>query len=371
MKKFFVRTISLALVVFTLFSMTSCGKKGAAMKIGREKMTEQMYAYLMSCYRPYWLYSFNREDNAEFWNSSTADVTVKDYLQDVTLTAIKSKLAAAYLFEEYDLQLTDAMEKEIESLVKNLLLGVGGEAALKEDPLMDELNMDIDDMEDIFRLNAKAEMLQTYLYGDQGIEKVTNEEMDNYYKTNYYRYQHLYIMDVDFVRDENGNIVYDEDKVAKWEEISEERWDEKFEMGKSLLERAEKGEDFEQLIKDYTEEIGWEKYPYGHYICATSATESNYFPDILENVKVTEIGGVRLFRSDYGLHLIKRLELDEKGYEHEENADDFADLYDMVVENKFKDRLAKEFEKITINQKIIDKYPINQVPYSESWTYVF
>ncbi len=371
MKKFFIRAASVILALFTVFSFTACGKRGTAMKIGNEKMTEQMFAYLMSCYRPYWLYSFNREDNAEFWSSSANGVTVKDYLQDVTLTAIKSKLTAAYLFDEYDLTLTDAMEKEIQTLVNNLLLGVGGEASFKEDPLMDELNMDIDDMEDIFRLNAKAEMLQAYLYGEQGPDKITAEDLNSYYDANYYRYQHLYIMDVDFVRDENGNIVYDENNAAKWEEISDERWDEKFELGKSLLERAENGEDFEQLIKDHTEEIGWEKYPYGHYICTTSATESNYFPDILENVKVTEIGGVRLFRSDYGLHLIKRLELDEKGYEHKENETDFADLYDLVTENKFKDRLAKEFEKITVDQKIIDKYPINEVPYSESWTYVF
>ncbi len=369
--KILMRISAMALACIMMLSFASCASGGTAMKLGGEKMSEQMYAYLMSCYRPYWLNMFGRDDDDEFWNGEADGVTVKEYLQAVTETAIKSKLAAAYLFDEYGLTLSAEKEKEVQSLISGLLLGVGGEEALEEDEVMQQLGMDIDDMEDIFILNAKAEALQDYLYGENGTDKVTQEETDNYYNKNYYRYNHLYIMDVDFVRDEDGEIVFDEDGVAKWEEIDDERWDEKFEGAKELLQRAKDGEDFDKLIEEYSEEIGKEKYPYGHYVNASAATEDTYFPDILDNVKLLEVGGVTLFRSDYGLHLIKRLELDEKGYEHEENEDDFADMQELIIDEKYKERLSAEFSKIKIDQKIIDKYPINEVVYSNSWTYVF
>ncbi len=370
MKKNIMRALAIVLSVFLTVSLVSCSKTKTAMKIGGVKLSEQEFAYLMSCYRPYWINQFGSVDNEEFWSSQADGVTVKDYLQDVTMTAIKSKLTAAYLFDEYKLTLSAEKEKEVKTIVNNLLLGVGGEEALEQDSLMVQLGMKLEDLEKIFLMNAKAEALQDYLYGEEGIDVVTSAERDAYYQNNYYRYLHLYIMDVDFVRDDDGDIVYEEG-VAKWEEISDERWDEKFELAKSLQQRAENGEDFEKLMVDYTEEIGYEKYPYGHYVCGVSANENNYFPEILENVKLTEIGGVRLFRSDYGLHLIKRLELDDKGYEHEENEDDFSDFVDLVTEEKYKKRLSDEFDKIKINEDIINKYPIDQVSYSEFWTNVF
>lgn len=365
-----VKTVLCVVLAVTLLAFSSCSNK-SAMKAGKVKLSESMYAYFMSCYRPYWINLYASADTEEFWNSELNGVTVKEYLQDVTLTAIKSKLAAAYLFDEYGLKVTDAKKQEVEALIDGMVLGVGEESVFEQDSLMVELGVDRSVMTEIFLLNAKSEMLEDYLYGESGIDVVNSGDRTAYYNENYVRYKHLYIMDVDYVLDEDGKLQYDENGYAIWEEISDERWEEKFELAKQLKERAESGEDFDKLIEEYTEELGHENYPYGHYICTASATENTYFPEILTNVKATSIGSFMLFRSDYGLHLIQRLELDEGAYEREENEIDFSDFEDLVQEHKYKNRLAECFDKIKINEDIINKYQINTVSYSNTWTYVF
>lgn len=376
MKKIITKTICAVLITVMLTSCVSCAKikkmfGDYAMQIGSVTMEEETFAYYMSCYRPYWIYSFGEDDTEEFWNSESNGVTVADYLQDVTMTAIKSKLVAEYLFDEYHLTLTDAKKKEAQSMIDGLLLGIGGEEEFEKDELMKELGLTVDDMYDIFLANAKAEAVQDYLYGETGKEIVTAEDRNAYYNENYCRYKQIYIMDVDFVRDENGKIKFDKDGYAVTEPISDERWDEKFSLAQSLLERAENGEDFDDLLIEHTEELSFDKYPYGHYFNKLTTSQDNYFPDILNAVTDMEIGEYRLIKSDYGLHLISRIELDGEGYEHTENTDDFVNFDELVEEEKYKNKLMSYYDKIAVNDKVVSKYPIDEVIYSESWTYLF
>lgn len=371
-KKFFLCIISAVLSAFMIFSLASCSLFGSsAMKIGSVSMSEEVYAYYMSCYRPYWIYTFGEDDTEEFWASSSNGVTVAEYLQDVSLTAIKTKLVAEYLFEENRLTLSDAKEAEIQTMIDGLLLGIGGKEEFEKDELMKELGLTVDDMYDIFRIDAKAQAVQDYLYGESGKEVVNAADRNEYYRENYCRYKQVYIMDVDFVYDEDGKIKYDKDGYAITEELTDERWEEKFTHAQSLLERAENGEDFDELIIENTEELSYDKYPYGHYFNKLTTSSDNYFSDISDTVMDMETGEVRLIKSNYGLHLIQKLELDENGYDHTENTEDFKNFNELVEEEKFKKKLMGYFDDITVDEEIIGKYPIDKVIYSESWTYMF
>ncbi len=372
MKNFLRQIICTALCALMIFSLISCSLfKGDALEIGSVSMSEEVYAYYMSCYRPYWIYTFGEDDTEEFWSSSSGGVTVAEYLQDVSLTAIKTKLVAEYLFEENRLTLSDAKKQEIDSIISGLLLGIGGEEEFKKDELMQKLGLTVDDMREIFLKDAKAEAVQDYFYGESGKEVVNASDRDAYYNENYYRYKQVYIMDVDFVYDENGKIKFDKDGYAVTEELTDERWEEKFTHAQSLLERAEGGEDFDALIVENTEELSYDKYPYGHYFNKLTTNSDNYFSDISDTVADMKTDEVRLIKSNYGLHLIKKLPLDEKGYEHTENKDDFKNFGELVEEEKFKKKLMSYFDKIEVDEDIIAKYPINEVIYSESWTYMF
>ncbi len=372
MKKLLRSFVCTSLVALMIFALASCSLFGSdALTIGSTSMSEEIYAYYMSCYRPYWIYTFGEDDTEEFWSSSSNGVTVAEYLQDVSLTAIKTKLVAEYLFEENRLTLTDAKKNEIQSMLDGLLLGIGGEEEFNKDELMQQLGLTIDDMYNIFLTDAKAQAVQDYFYGESGKEVVNASDREAYYNENYYRYKQVYIMDVDFVYDENGNIKFDSNGYAVTEELTDERWEEKFTHAQSLLERAENGEDFDTLIVENTEELSYDKYPYGHYFNKLTTNSDNYFSDISDTVADMEINEVRLIKSNYGLHLIQKLALDKGGYSHTENADDFKDFDELVEEDKFKKKLMSYFDKIEIDEEIIAKYPINEVIYSESWTYVF
>ena len=108
MKNIFRSALCIALCVPLLTSLCSCASLKRlfgdyALQLGSVTMDEEIYAYYMSCYRPYWIYTFGEDDTEQFWSSSSNGITVSDYLQDVSLTAIKSKLVAEYLFSEYHL----------------------------------------------------------------------------------------------------------------------------------------------------------------------------------------------------------------------------------------------------------------------------
>ncbi len=376
MKNIFRSALCLTLCTALLLSLCACASikrvfGDYALQLGSVTMEEEIYAYYMSCYRPYWIYTFGEDDTEQFWSSSSNGITVSDYLQDVSLTAIKSKLVAEYLFSEYHLTLSDEKKAEVEAVIDGLLLGIGGREEFEKDELMKQLGLTVDDMHDVFISDAKSAAVQDYLYGESGKEIVTKDDRDAYYNSNYYRYKHLYIMDVDYVRDENGKIVFDSDGYAKWQEISDERWDEKFTHAQSLLQRAQNGEDFDDLIVENTEELGYERYLYGHYFNKQAISSSTYFSAISDQVMKMAENEVQLIRSEYGLHLLLRLPLDDEGYKHTENGEDFKNFDEYVEEEKFKTKLQGYFDQIKVNEKVINKYRIDEVPYSESWTYLF
>lgn len=363
------RVISIILILSAVFGLASCSKEPAAVSVGKTEFSEKIYSYYLSCYKQYWLSVFGELDTEEFWNSELDGVSVESYLNDVTEQAIKSRLVAAHLFDSYGLKLTRAELNAIDLTIANMIEGVGGEEAFLEDEMFSTLGLDRDDLRDIFIIDAKIAALQDYLYGEEGTDIVTAEDRKNYYENNFFRFKHFYLMNYDYVRDDKGNIVFDKDGYAEVEEITDARWEEKLDLANSVYERAKKGEDFDSLIAQYTEELSFEKYPNGHYL----TVPNDYFADISNAVTAAEIGEFVLFESALGVHIIQRIELDEGAYENKENeyGGDFEDFESMVLEWKYKTLLAGEFSKVEFNAEITGKYSLRDMPYTGSWYYFF
>lgn len=110
---------------------------------------------------------------------------------------------------------------------------------------------------------------------------VTDEEVQKYYADNYMCAKHILI--------DKG-----EDAEAS-KKLAEE-----------ILERAKNGEDFDKMAQDYSTDPGLESNPQGYVF-----TSGEMVKPFEEGVKALEIGGFGICESDYGYHVLLRLDLPE------------------------------------------------------------
>ena len=364
MKKIIKIAAVLLCAVFAL-QFYSCSKTKYAMKIGSTGFSERVYAYYMTCYKQYWISTFGQSDDDSFWSAEYDGININDYLQSVSETAIKARLVSAYLFDQYGLKLTEGETSYLQRLLTGLTEAVGGEAALKTEEPFKSLGMTLDDLYRILVTDSKAGRLQDYLYGENGVSKITDEQRENYYQNKYYRFEHFYLMNYDYDLDENGNYQYDEEDHAKVKEISDERFEEKLAFANEILERAKNGEDFSALIDEYSEEFSKAKYKNGHYL----TVPNDYFAAISDAVTETKIGEYKLFQSELGIHIIHRIELDEGGWKNNDASGDFTDFDDLVIEAAFKELTRSYYDKIELDKGITEKYKLRDMPYCPIWQY--
>ena len=110
---------------------------------------------------------------------------------------------------------------------------------------------------------------------------VSDEEVQKYYADNYMCAKHILI--------DKG-----EDAEAS-KKLAEE-----------ILERAKNGEDFDKMAQDYSTDPGLESNPQGYVF-----TSGEMVKPFEEGVKALEIGGFGICESDYGYHVLLRLDIPE------------------------------------------------------------
>lgn len=91
---------------------------------------------------------------------------------------------------------------------------------------------------------------------------------------------------------------------------------------KDIMKKLNNGEDFDKLMKEYSEDPGLATSPDGY--CFTTGEMVAEFEDAVKKLKVGKVSGI--VKSDYGYHIIKRIELPEFGKEAYESVS-----YNMAI----------------------------------------
>ncbi len=129
-----------------------------------------------------------------------------------------------------------------------------------------------------FKVDWDGDTKTVIIKSDTGAYGVTDGEITEYYKNNYYRAKHILV---------------DNEKLAN-----------------ELLKRAKQGEDFDKLVKEYGTDPGMEQYPEGYVFNDGDMVES--FENCTKELKENEIG---LCKTDYGYHIISREALRDEDME--------------------------------------------------------
>ena len=183
-------------------------------------------------------------------------------------------------------------------------------------------------LDKLFTASAYATKVQEKITEELKDKEATDEELKKFYEENYYAAKHILIN-----KPEEGA------EAAEGEKQGEE-------LANELLERAKNGEDFDAMVKEYSQDPGSESNPDGYVFTDGEMVEP--FENKVKELKPGELG---ICESDYGYHVILRIELPA----FEDKKDTVSSSYSSKrVEKRFEELLEEYKIEIKINQDVID-----------------
>ena len=404
--------------IMTILSLYSCSLKGETlMSLEKAEVSVNMYQFWLSRYKADYIKNYmDGVEKTDFWDQ-IYDIKTNETYDDVLSKSIienaKTIVAALYMFDELKLELPDSAVEDVDVLMADLVneVGEGSKNVLNSELAKYGVNYNI--LREIYLNEQKIVYLQIYLFGEDA-ENISAAAKDTYYKENYLHFKHIYFfsnakpvyekdndgqeiyylegdhiaydkengepeyVDGVVVKDAKGDIiyykedgkisydtengkrayVYGEDGYITTEECTIAEISERKQLSEELLERIENGENFESLMEEYNEDVAIDEYPNGFYYPKNSPY---YYSDILTAVDEMEIGEVKIVNSAYGIHIIKRYELEESGYTSTTNHDFFEDFNNSIMTEAFVNKAAEYYDKIEIDEELLKSYTLKDV----------
>lgn len=359
------KALSVILIVAMLCPMlASCGNKYGTpiMTLGDVSISENMLEFWLSRYKAYFVqYYMDGKDDAEFWEETVpdSDKTWNEMFTEFIIDNAKTYLAALYLFDELGLSLSKNVEDEIDAEIDELLEGQADGNKKQFNEILSQYGVNMKILRELYIIETKIEFLQEYLYGDNGIEKISTSVKNKYYEENYARMKHIFLYTGKRpIIKEDGEYEYDDKGYVKYRTMTAEEdvaAKEKAETYFKALtpEDPKDAENFDDLLLYYGEDIAArDEYPNGFYFTKSS----NYFDTVIKALFEMEDNEIRMVESESGIHIIKKLPLEDKGYSIAANTDFFTDFETNLNTKTFNARLEEYKKLIEIDTERIKSY---------------
>ena len=417
-RHFFSRALSLVLVLLTvLLTFASCtgGSGKSLMTLEGQSLSVNVYQLLLTRMKGALAKSFGTQVMTEsFWNTTIESdgTTYNDYFTAEVLQNAKTYLVALYLFDEYDLSLSDAAIAEVDEEMEGLVTGDGDGSKSQLNQILSAYGVNYNILREFYLAEAKVKVLQNYLYGTNAslvASNVKNEFMRETYVCfrQIFLASYYYVMETDAygnkayfssdkksylydtengvtMQDKNGktivdkfgNDVYfdadgkvlydtkkgqtlyvtDEKGNYKTKDYSKEELEEIKKNADLLASQVTDGdfEDFEDLMAEYSQdEEGMEEYENGYFLEQNTTYSYTYLNEICSALSEMEIGETRLIESDYGYHLIMKYGCEDGAYDEEANKIWFTDFNSLLIEKLFLQETEKHMSKIKIDKELL------------------
>lgn len=351
-KRLICGALSTMLILLSLVSCSSSKKFGEPlMTLGGEQITVNMYQLWLSRVKG----AYGGADEA-VWDEKTEDGrTYNEIFTDFVKQNAITFICALHEFSELGLKLPKDRINEIDDVMQTMLeeRGDGSKTALNG--ILSQYGVNYDILREIYIIEEKLNYLGEYLYGANGTEKITETIRNEYYHDNYVRIQQIFLYTANKpVTDDEGNFVYDENGYVKTRDYTEAEIAEQEKKADQIMTSLTAGQSFELLMASQNEDPAASSYPNGYYFTRSS----QYVEEVITAAFEMGENEFEMIRSEYGIHIIKRLPLDENGYAVSANQDFFSDFEETLKTEVLTARLSKYEKDIKIDEELLAKYDI-------------
>ena len=201
-------------------------------------------------------------------------------------------------FNELGLKLDRATQRQIADNKKALIESRGGEVGYQY--WLATLGLTDTDYDNINLILYYLDKIDDYYYGENGAAVPSEAELRQKFEDTYYKARHILLS------------LYDETGMP----ISEAEQAEKEALAQELASRAQAGEDFEALMKKYSEDTSNSATTEGF-----SFTEGQMVDEFFNAASALDMNGISdAVKTSYGWHIIQRVALADADYEQYRDA---------------------------------------------------
>lgn len=255
--------VTAALLAGTML-LTSCGAGKTAIKAGNVKVTEGDIMLMTEAYY------------TQFGNYATAKSTAVKNLEDGAITyAVAQKMG---------IELTEDDEAKLRQAKANFTRTFGSVTEYKEKA------KEVGGNDEMMEISIVKPLYEEKILEGTEYAEATEEDGKQFFVENYMRATHV------LISTDEGQA---EDEAKK--------------KAEDILARAKNGEDFDQLVAEFSEDPGSATNPNGYVFY-----DGEMVPEFENAVKSINPGEYIMCKSDFGYHVIKRLPLDESDEHFEE-----------------------------------------------------
>ena len=302
---------------------------------------------------------------ASYWATKTDDgETYEDYYKNLILEQTKSILVEKYLFDANGLSISSDKLAGYKSNIKTQNTYYGGKGAYKQ-----YFGYTAADYYNVYMMMvARSEAVVDFLFGENGSQKLTAEDLETYYKENYVGYQFIMLdMENKVKLDEEGNRIIAKEKDSEGNEVdsdsyetealTDEEKETKQTLAKAILDELAEGASFEDMIAKYSDAYYSVEFPEGMFVLKDGTFLSTA---ITEKIKDLEIGEYteEAIESNKCQYIVKRVELKDKVYEDEKYLELFEEYEDTVKYDKYENYIETFFDDITIDEAVSAEYTV-------------
>lgn len=297
LKLCFIIFVILVLLIISLFIINNIKLNTKVITINDTNYTRSDFnIYLYSAKYNYFKNDINNvsKDDLKVIYDKESNITVGEYLKEVTLSDIKTASAINKLASDNNIELTDEELKNLQKEKRKFIKKIGGKKVFKK--LLKENKTTNTSYDKMTKTDALYKKIIKKLYSEGTINDLSDEEKTlakENYKNNYFKIKQIILTTIDVNTGKNLNSTTINQKKT---------------LATSIIQEYKNGVNFDELIRKYSEDSTDKEPPYDIYYKKGELLQE--IEEALLNLPNGEVSAP--IKTKYAYHIVLKEELDDK-----------------------------------------------------------